>query len=138
MIISEAPYNEVLAIRQQVMYPDKDTEYVKLPDDNMGLHIGVYENDVLVSVISVFLHGREVQFRKLATLQQEQGKGYASALMQWLIDYANDMKFDRLWCNARANATDFYKKFGYVETDERFSRDGYDYVIVEKLFTHKD
>ncbi len=138
MIISEAPYNEVLAIRQQVMYPDKDTEYVKLSDDNMGLHIGVYENDVLVSVMSVFLHGREVQFRKLATLQQEQGKGYASALMQWLIDYANDMKFDRLWCNARANATDFYKKFGYVETDERFSRDGYDYVIVEKLFTHKD
>lgn len=138
MIISEAPYNEVLAIRQQVMYPDKDTEYVKLSDDNMGLHIGVYENDVLVSVMSVFLHGREVQFRKLATLQQEQGKGYVSALMQWLIDYANDMKFDRLWCNARANATDFYKKFGYVETDERFSRDGYDYVIVEKLFTHKD
>ncbi len=138
MIISEAPYNEVLAIRQQVMYPDKDTEYVKLSDDNMGLHIGVYENDVLVSVMSVFLHGREVQFRKLATLQQEQGKGYASALMQWLIDYANDMKFDRLWCNARANATDFYKKFGYVETDERFSRDEYDYVIVEKLFTHKD
>jgi len=138
MIISEAPYNEVLAIRQQVMYPDKDTEYVKLSDDNMGLHIGVYENDVLVSVMSVFLHGREVQFRKLATLQQEQGKGYASALMQWLIDYANDMKFDRLWCNARANATDFYKKFGYAETDERFSRDGYDYVIMEKLFTHKD
>lgn len=138
MIISEAPYNEVLVIRQQVMYPDKDTEYVKLSDDNMGLHIGVYENDVLVSVMSVFLHGREVQFRKLATLQQEQGKGYASALMQWLIDYANDMKFDRLWCNARANATDFYKKFGYVETDERFSRDVYDYVIVEKLFTHKD
>jgi len=134
MIITEAPYQDVLQIRKEVMYPDRDIDFVKLPDDNLGLHIGVYEKDVLVSVMSVFLHGREVQFRKLATLQQEQGKGYASALMQWLIDYANDMKFDKLWCNARADAVEFYKKFGYRETDNRFSKHGYDYVIMERVF----
>jgi len=116
------------------MYPDKDIDFVKLTDDNLGLHIGVYENEELVSVMSVFLHGRELQFRKLATRSDLQGKGYASALMQWLIDYANDMKFDRAWCNARTDATGFYKKFGYAETDERFSKNGYDYVIVEKKF----
>ncbi|MDR2949024.1 MAG: GNAT family N-acetyltransferase [Dysgonomonas sp.] len=134
MIISEAPYEEVLAMRQQVMYPDKSIEFVKLPDDDMGLHIGVYENEELMSVMSVFLHGREVQFRKLATRTDMQRKGYASALMQWLTDYANDMKFDRLWCNARTNATGFYKKFGYKETDKSFVQNGYDYIIMEKTF----
>lgn len=134
MIINEVPYEEVLKLRHEVMYPDKDIDFVKLPDDNMGLHIGVYENGVLVSVMSVFLHGREVQFRKLATLRSEQGKGYASALMQWLIDYANDMKFDKLWCNARESAIGLYKKFGYQETDNRFTKNGYRYVVMEKLF----
>ena len=134
MIISEAPYQDVLIMRQQVMYPDQDIEFVKLPDDGLGLHIGVYENEELMSVMSVFLHGREVQFRKLATRTDMQGKGYASALMQWLIDYANDMKFDRLWCNARTGATDFYKKFSYIETDNHFSQNGYDYVVMERKF----
>ncbi|NDV96958.1 GNAT family N-acetyltransferase [Dysgonomonas sp. 521] len=134
MTISEAPYQEVLLMRHRVMYPGKDIEYVKLPEDEKGLHIGVYEDDRLVSVMSIFLHGREVQFRKLATDTGMQGRGYASALMKWLIDYANDMKFDRLWCNARTNATGFYEKFGYEETDNRYSKDGYDYVVMEKKF----
>lgn len=132
MIITEAPYQDVLVMRRLVMYPDKGIDFVKLPEDDMGLHVGVYENEELMAVMSIFLHGREVQFRKLATRVDMQGKGFASALMQWLIDYANDMKFDRLWCNARAEAAGFYKKFGYTETDVRFSKDGYEYVIVEK------
>lgn len=132
MIISEAPYQNVLALRQQVMYPDKDIEFVKLPDDNLGLHIGVYEADELLSVMSIFLHAPgEIQFRKLATRRDKQKKGYASALMKWLIDYGNDMKFERIWCNARINTTDFYKKSGYKETENRFSKNEYDYVIME-------
>lgn len=134
MIITEVPYNDVLNMRRQVMYPGRDTEFVKLADDDRGLHIGVYENEELVSVMSIFLHGRDVQFRKLATRTDMQMKGFASALMQWLTDYANDMKFDRLWCNARTGATGFYKKFGYEETEERFSRDGYEYVVMERKF----
>lgn len=132
MIISEAPYQDVLALRQQVMYPDKDIEFVKLPDDNLGLHIGVYEADELLSVMSIFLHvPGEIQFRKLATRRDKQKKGYASALMKWLIDYGNDMKFERIWCNARIDTTDFYKKSGYKETENRFSKNEYDYVIME-------
>lgn len=134
MIINEVEYEDILKLRQEVMYPDKDIEFVKLPDDAMALHIGVFENEKLVSGMSIFLNGREVQFRKLATRSDLQKKGYASALMQWLIDYANDMRFDRLWCNARQGATDFYKKFGYEETDSRFSKNGYDYVVMERNF----
>ncbi|MBK5720320.1 GNAT family N-acetyltransferase [Dysgonomonas sp. Marseille-P4677] len=134
MIINEAPYQDVLNMRKQVMYPDKDIDFVKLPDDDRGLHIGVFENEVLVSVMSLFLEGRDVQFRKLATRNDMQGKGYASALMQWLIDYANDLKFDRLWCNARTEATSFYKKFGYEETNESFEKNGYKYIVMQRLF----
>lgn len=132
MIIAEVPYAEVLELRQQVMYPDKDIEFVKLPDDAEGLHIGVYEQGVLISVMSLFMHQREIQFRKLATRIEMQKKGYASALMRWLINYANDIKAERIWCNARVNASDFYKRFGYQDTDACFSKNGYDYIIMER------
>lgn len=135
MIINEAPYDKTLQIRQEVMYPDKDLDFVKLPNDGNGLHIGVFENEELVSVMSLFLHGRDVQFRKLATIVQHQRKGYASALMQWLVEYANDVKLDRLWCNARVDATSFYKKFGYVETSETFENNGHQYAVMERKFT---
>lgn len=135
MIITEVPYDKVLTLRQSVMYPDKDIDFVKLPDDGKGIHIGYYEDDKLVSVMSIFMgDGKEIQFRKLATQQDKQKKGYASALMKWLMDYAKDVKLSRVWCNARVNATGFYKNFGFVETDQVFSQNGYDYVVMEHRF----
>ena len=133
MIITEANYDDTLALRQQVLYPEKDIEFVKLPEDNLGLHIGIEENKELVSVMSLFIEmeSKAVQFRKLATRTDMQGKGYASNLMKWLIDYASDMKLSKLWCNARKDVAGFYKKFGYKETDQTFEKNGHEYVIME-------
>lgn len=136
MIITEAEYDDVLKLRQQVMYPDRDIDFVKLPTDNVGLHIGIIENNELVSVMSLFIEGRDVQFRKLATRKDQQGKGYASILMQWLIDYAKDMKLNKLWCNSRKEVAGFYKKFEYVQTDKKISQNGYDYIVMERIFSH--
>ena len=133
--ITEANYNDVLAMRRQVMYPEKDIDFVKLPDDDMGIHMGAYEGSNLVGVVSLFMHpDRSVQFRKLAIRKDMQGKGYGGALLRWLVDYAKDVKLNRLWCNARTEAIGFYQSEGFSETEERFSRDGHDYVVMEIVF----
>lgn len=132
-MVEEVPYKDVLVIRQEVMYPDKDVDFVILPEDGDGIHVGYYEDGLAVSIVSLFLKDRELQFRKLATLTNLQGRGYGSKLLQWILDYAKDMKFDKVWCNARVDKLDFYKKFGFKETDQRFSKNGYDYVIIEKV-----
>lgn len=136
-MINEVPYSDVLEIRHKVMYPEKDMNYVVLPDDDKGLHIGYYKEGLLVSVLSLFLNNRELQFRKFATLPEFQGQGYGSELMKWILDYAIDMKFDRLWCNSRIEKTDFYKKFDFVETDKVFEKDGRQFVILERNFTEE-
>lgn len=133
-MINEVPYSDVLEIRHKVMYPEKDMNYVILPDDDKGLHIGYYKEGVLVSVLSLFLNNRELQFRKFATLPEFQGRGYGSELMKWVLDYAIDMKFDRLWCNSRIEKTGFYRKFDFVETDETFEKDGRQFVVLERRF----
>lgn len=131
-MIQEAPYNEVLKIRHEVMYPEKDIEYVKLPQDHLGLHMGYYSDGKLMSVVSLFLENRDLQFRKLATIESKQNKGFASEIIKWILDYAKDVKLNKVWCNARINSAPFYEKFGFVKTNNIFSKDGYDYVIMEK------
>lgn len=133
-MVSEVPYSDVLEIRHQVMYPEKEKDYVILPDDDQALHIGYYKEGLLVSVLSLFLKNRELQFRKFATLPEFQGQGYGSELMKWVLDYAIDMKFERLWCNSRIEKTDFYKKFEFVETDQIFEKDGRQFIILERKF----
>lgn len=133
-MINEVPYSDVLEIRHKVMYPEKEINYVVLPDDDKGLHIGYYQEGILVSVLSLFLNGRELQFRKFATLAEFQGQGHGSELLKWVLDYAVDMKFDRVWCNSRIEKTDFYKKFDFKETEEVFEKDGRQFVILERKF----
>ncbi|HCO66623.1 MAG TPA: GNAT family N-acetyltransferase [Dysgonomonas sp.] len=130
-MINEVPYEQVLEIRRKAMYPDKDKEFVKLADDERGIHMGYYVDGLPVSVFSLFLKDGELQFRKFATLPEHQNNGYGTKLMEWLLDYAKDMKFARVWCNARVNKTEFYTRFGFVETDEKFEKNGYEYVIME-------
>lgn len=137
-MINEVLYDEVLEIRHKVMYPDYEKTIVMLPDDEKGIHIGYYKNDRAVSVVSIFLNDRELQFRKLATLEEFQGRGYASQLIRWILDYARDMEFPRVWCNTRRGKIDFYKKFGFEPTGKIFEKDGYEFEIIEKCFSEKE
>lgn len=131
-MINEVPYEDVLKIRQTVMYPNKDKESVTLSEDSNGLHIGYYLDGKPVSVFSLFLSNREIQFRKFATLTEYQGKGYGSKLMEWLLTYIEDLKFSRVWCNSRVDKIDFYKKFGFSETADKFEKGGHQFVVLEK------
>jgi GNAT superfamily N-acetyltransferase len=125
---------EVWPIRQAVMWPDRDIEYVKLPDDEEGSHYGLFDGPRLVSVVSLFVNGQEqeAQFRKFATLEQEQGRGYGSRLLSYVMNTAREQGIRRIWCNARATKAGFYAKFGLLETDQVFVKGGLDYVIMEK------
>ena len=75
---------------------------------------------------------KSMQFRKFATLKEYQHKGFGTALLKYVLAFAEEQKTKRIWCNARTTAIGFYQKFGMVETDEKFFRDGIDYVIMEK------
>lgn len=131
-MIDEVAYQTILQIRRDVMYPDKDLDFVRLKEDADGLHLGFYEEGVPICIISLFLNGRELQFRKFATLVDYQHKGYGTKVLRWVLDYARDMKFDRVWANARVDAIDFYKKLGFQETEGRFSKHGHEFVVIEK------
>ena len=132
MEITKINKEEAWELRHKVMWPDKDLDYIKLEEDDLGIHFGLFKENILVSVISLFINNEEGQFRKFATLQQEQGKGYGSKLLDNVIKEAKDRGVKRIWCNARENKVNFYKKFGLEESNYRFTKGGKSYVIMEK------
>ncbi|MCC5466112.1 GNAT family N-acetyltransferase [Pelosinus sp. Bkl1] len=116
------------------MWPEKDIEYIKLKDDELGKHFGLFVNHRLVSVISLFEKNNVIQFRKFATLQELQGKGYGSVLLNCALKEAEKQGAKSFWCNARVNKIDFYKKFGFEEIEEAVTKDGMKYVKMSKNF----
>ncbi len=121
----------VWPIRHQVMYPEMDFESIKLEEDLYGTHLALYDNDQLISVVSLFEKNGELQFRKFATISELQGRGYGAKLLQHILEYAKQNGFSRVWCNARKSAAEFYRKFEFSETADQFFKDGHWFVIME-------
>jgi hypothetical protein len=44
-------------LRHQVLWPDKPLDYVKIAEDEEGQHFGAFQDQELVSVISLFVNG---------------------------------------------------------------------------------
>lgn len=133
ILIKQISAGETWPLRHHVMYPNEPFEFVKLPDDFEGNHFGLFENDRLVTVVSLFLKNNELQFRKLATETSRQGKGYGSMMLQWVFDYAAKISATKIWCNARVNKAEFYKKFGFVETNDTYMETGIKFVVMQKV-----
>ena len=134
MVIKEIKPSDTWLIRHQVMWPDKPFEFVQLAEDDLGLHFGFFVNEKLVSIVSCFISHDEMQFRKLATLEEYQGKGIASALLNFIFEAAKEKGVKKIWCNARTNKTSFYEKFKMKNAHEIFVRSGQEYTIMEILF----
>ncbi len=113
------------------MWPTQPQSYVQLPQDASGLHYGLWVEKRLVSVISLFMEGERAQFRKFATETSEQGKGYGSQLLRYVMAVAKTRRVKQIWCNARVERVPFYQRFGLEPGAERFSKGGQDYVIME-------
>jgi len=128
--IQPIPPEATWPIRHQVLWPNRPMEYVQLPDDSQGLHFGLWTAHQLVSVISLFISEESAQFRKFATLEAEQGKGYGSQLLHRVIQEARQRGLQRLWCNARADKIAFYERFGLQATEKTFVKGGINYIIL--------
>jgi predicted GNAT family N-acyltransferase len=132
--IMEISAQETYDLRHRVMWPNKPKKYVELENDEKGIHFGLSKDSRLISVVSLFITKDSAQFRKLATEKSEQGNGYGTLLLNYLITVTANRKIKRLWCNARADKTSFYKRFGMLPTSKTFTKGGIDFVIMEKIF----
>ncbi len=134
LIIKEIAAVDTWQLRHSVMWPNKPMDYIKLKEDNSGFHFGCYVNNELVSIVSLFIKNNQAQFRKLATIHTAQGKGYATLLLKHVFKFAEHKNVASIWCNARANKINFYKKFGMLKTTKTYNKGGIDFVVMKKMY----
>jgi len=135
MEIKEIQASQTWQIRHKVMWPHQPFEFVQLEEDNSGFHFGVFEEEKLVSIVSCFIEGKEMQFRKLATLEAYQGKGIASCLLKYIFEFAESRDLKRVWCNARSSKKAFYEKFGMNDTFKTFVKADQEFKIMEIMLS---
>ena len=119
-------------LRQKVLYPAKKLYEMEMEEDNEGYHFGAFEDNVLVGVVSLFQKDKNFQFRKFAVDEAMQRKSIGTALLKYIIAFAINEGAERIWCNARLSANGFYLKAGFSQTGEFFSKNGFDYEMMEK------
>jgi len=131
--IEQIPPELTWRIRRQVLYPDQEFGKAVLEDDDEGMHLGLFYDNKLICVVSLFRRENTMHLRKFATLEEYQSKGFGSELLDYLIAIAVEENCKRIWCNARKNASGFYAKFGFTETEKTYHKGGHDFVIMEKI-----
>ncbi len=134
MIIQDINLDTVWQIRHQVMWPERDESFVRIPQDAEAKHLGVLIDGRCVSIISLFETPDGLQFRKFATLISEQGKGYGSFLLRHVMAMHIGQK---IWCHARVEKQSFYEKFGLIVCSSPFEKAGKTYVRMEKKSASK-
>lgn len=96
-------------------------------NDPTTAHFGLFENNKLCGVISVFktkkdLFEDELQFqiRGMAVLEDCRKKGYGAALVRHALSALSQEKEFLVWFNARIVALEFYRKLGFEITGKIF------------------
>ena len=131
-MIQEIPIEDVLQLRQQVLWPDKDLDFVRTTNDDQGVHFGVFIQDQWVSCISLFINeNHQAVFRKFATLAEFQNKGYGSQLLRYSFNYLQKLGIKTISCSARVEKQGYYQKFGMQPNGYPYLKNGLQYVRME-------
>lgn len=131
-MIQEIPIDALLLLRQKVLWPDKDLDFVRTPKDEFGIHLGIFIENKWVSCISLFIEeNQHAVFRKFATLPDFQNNGYGSQLVQYSFNYLQQLGMHSISCSARVEKQGFYQKFGMQPNGYPYLKNGLDYIEME-------
>jgi len=119
--------DQTLALRRQVLWPDKPLEFVRVPNDEIALHLGAFEGDALIGVASFYPDGRAAQLRKLAVDPSVQGQGIGAQLVLAGAELLRGQAITTLWCDARETALGFYTRLRFTIDPASFDKSGVQY-----------
>jgi ribosomal protein S18 acetylase RimI-like enzyme len=121
--------DSVRALRHLLLRPHQAPEQLAYEGDDAwdSLHVGAYIDRELVGIASIVrqappgeVNERAWRVRGMATTPQVRGLGYGGALLERCLGHAIEHGGTLVWCNARADAVGFYRRFGFEVQGESF------------------
>ena len=117
--------SEHLDLRHRVLRvgrPRETANYPGVDDDPRTKFLGAFSGDRLVGCSTLQFDQKgsaKLRIRGMAVDSDFRGKGIGSNLVKILQDFASEMNTG-IWCNARIDAVDFYKKNNYKVIGKKF------------------
>lgn len=148
MDIRQISAEEARPLRAAILRPGVPFAESIYPFDNdvESLHMGAYLENKLVTVASIFhepppgeRNPQAWRLRGMATLPEVQRHGYGRAVLEKGISYIAGQGGTLLWCNARIDAVEFYRRlqFETVGEEEKTAR-GTSYIRMQRAVTLQD
>jgi len=143
-LIKEITVEKTYPIRHQILRPHQSIDDCKYNGDrdNYTKHFGIYLNNKLVGIVSIYksslnhFQGKNGwQIRAMATDVSIRKKGYAKKLLKKAEDYTIKNGANYIWCNARISALGFYEKNDYkIYGKEFYVEDiGQHYIMIKDV-----
>ena len=131
ILIKKLSVTEIQKARKIELYHNLNPKYSKYNEDflNSTIHLGLFVDALLISGLTLIETKKKknlesFQIRGMFTKKKFINNSYGSKL----INYAINLIFKKfsvyLWCNARKNAVNFYKKNGFNEKGDFFLKEG--------------
>lgn len=118
--IREIEWQETIALRHEVLWPNKKPEFCHVEGDEDAWHFGAFLSGTLVAVASVYPNDESARLRKFATATEHQGKGIGRTVISYILTVLQNEGVTHFWCDARESALGFYERFGMKPLGERF------------------
>ena len=120
--IKKVSVSFIQSYRKKYLYSNLSPQhcYYKKDINNSTIHLALFQNDKVISGLTLiqnkFLANKNsFQIRGMFTINRCCKKGYGTLLINYAKKKISDHNSKLLWCNARVEAIDFYKKNGFVE-----------------------
>jgi N-acetylglutamate synthase-like GNAT family acetyltransferase len=131
-------YRLMLKLREDLLRKPLGLTFSKeeLEKEKDNILIGAFDDDdILGCCMLVEQEPGVVKMRQLAVLNNLQGKGVGTAILQFSENLARDLGYKKITMHARKNTVDFFEKLGYqIKGDEFIEITIPHYEMVKDLY----
>ena len=128
-------YRQMVQLRNDILRKPLGLHFTEdeLEKEKDNLLVAAYEDDhMLGCCMLVEEDPQTVRLRQMAVINDLQGKGIGSALMNFAENLARDRGYKRITMHARKNAVGFYEKMGYKQIGDEFEEITIPHYVMEK------
>ena len=128
-------YQQMVQLRDDILRKPLGLHFTEeeLETEKDNLLMAAYEDDHLLGCCMLVEEDPQtVRLRQMAVINDLQGKGVGSALMNFAENLARDRGYRRITMHARKNALGFYEKMGYKQVGKEFEEITIPHYVMEK------
>lgn len=126
---------ELVLLREKVLRTPLGMSFTteELALENNQHHFGIFDNENLIGGLILVNQGNRIaKMRQVCIDFEFQNKGIGQELVLFSENWAKQQSFTKMYCHARENALNFYKKLNYAIEGEMFLEVGLEHYKLTK------